>query len=516
VHETPTDQPKAAIRVIRFGVQSHRGPEDSFRVETLKENALERELGLFDSTMLVAGSMIGSGIFIVPAAMARQLGSAGWLLADWLIAGLMTVTAALSYGELAAMMPRAGGQYVYLREAWSPLWGFLYGWTLFLVIQTGTIAAVAVAFARYLGFLCPSVSEDRYLFGPWRFCNHYALSLSTAQFVGIALILALTWSNLRGIRYGKLVQNIFTVAKIGALVTVIGLGFLAGWNSQAVRSNFSRFWTPHNASPVIPGLGLESGFGLFIALGVTLVGPLLSSDAWNSVTFSAGEVRNPKRTVPLALAWGTMLVVGLYLCANLAYLVVLPLAQVQHAPSDRVAAAALEAIFPSAGGAVIALLIMISTCGCINGMTLSGSRAFYAMAQDGLFFRPARTLNRAHVPGAALVFQGAWASFLVLLRTYDPLTGTYGNLYSNLLDYVISAALLFYFLTIAGLFRLRRLRPHAERTHHAWGYPVIPALYLLGSGILLFVLLAYRPATTIPGLVIVLIGLPVYLLVRRN
>jgi len=477
---------------------------------------LNRSLGLFDSTMIVAGSMIGSGIFIVAAEMSRQLGSAGWLLMSWIITGLLTIAAALSYGELAAMMPQAGGQYVYLREAWSPLWGFLYGWTLFLVIQTGTVAAVAVAFARYLGVLWPRISENTYLIAPIHISSKYAVSVSTAQLVGILLIGLLTWSNARGIQYGKIVQNIFTSAKIGSLLAVIGIGLLIGWSANAVMANFSHPWTSQSYTPVAPGVTPETVMGLIIAICVAQVGSLFSADAWNNITFTAGEVKNPRRNVPLSLALGTIMVIGLYTFANLAYVVVLPLERVQHAASDRVAAAMLEAIFPVAGAALMAVAIMISTFGCINGMLLAGARAYYAMARDGLFFRRAAKVNRAHVPGASLLLQGGWAALLVLMRTYNPADRTYGNLYSNLLDYVISAALLFYILTIAGLFRLRALRPTTDRPYRAFGYPVVPMLYVISAAIILAVLFVYRPATTFPGLVIVLIGVPVYFAFRRS
>ena len=470
---------------------------------------LRHSLGLFDSTMIVAGSMIGSGIFIVSAEMSRQLGSAGWLLASWVITGLLTIAAALSYGELAAMMPHAGGQYVYLKEAWSPLCGFLYGWTLFLVIQTGTVAAVAVGFARYLGVLWPRISEGDYLIPPVHITRGYALSLSTAQLVGVLLILLLTWSNARGIQYGKIVQNAFTSAKLGALLGVIVLGAI-GWRALAVHANFSPAWAPHDFIPIAPGLSQNTIFGLFVALCVAQVGSMFAADAWNNITFIAGEVRKPQRNVPLSLALGAILVIGLYTLANAAYVLVLPLHAVQNAPSDRVAAAMVEAIFPRIGAALMALVIMISSFGCINGMLMSGARAYFAMAQHGLFFRRAANLNGARVPGASLTMQGAWGVVLVLIRTYNPATGAYGNLYSNLLDYVISAALLFYILTIAAVFRLRWLRPDAERPYRAFGYPVVPLLYLLSAAVILAVLFVYRPATTFPGLVIVLIGIPVY------
>jgi len=479
------------------------------------QTQLKRSLGLFDSTMLVAGSMIGSGIFIVSAEMARNVGSPGWLLISWLITGVLTLTAALSYGELAAMMPRAGGQYVYLREAFSPLWGFLYGWTLFMVIQTGTIAAVGVAFARYLGVLWPTISETSYLIPPLHISAGYAVSLSTAQLMAILVILFLTWTNSQGIKYGKRVQNFFTVAKLGSLLGLIAAGIFLGWNRETVAANFGDAWTARGFIPVSPGLTPESMFGLLVALCVAQTGSLFSADAWNNITFTAGEVQNPRRSVPLSLAFGTGIVIALYLLANVAYLVVLPLAQVQNAPLDRVAAAMAGAVFPGVGAVLMAIAIMISTFGCINGMILAGARAFFAMAQDGLFFRRAASINKASVPGAALLFQALWTAVLVLPRTYNPATQAYGNLYSNLLDYVISSALIFYILTIAGVFVLRKRRPDAERPYRAFGYPVVPALYIAGAAVILALLFAYRVSTTLPGLIIVVLGVPVYFLFRR-
>jgi APA family basic amino acid/polyamine antiporter len=480
------------------------------------KSELTRTLGLFDSIMLVAGSMIGSGIFIVSAEMARNVGSPGWLLASWVITGILTLTAALSYGELAAMMPRAGGQYVYLREAFSPMWGFLYGWTLFGVIQTGTIAAVGVAFARYLGVLWPAISESNYIVAPIHLSTGYAVSLSTAQLVGILVILFLTYTNTLGIQYGKRVQNFFTVAKIGSLLGLIGLGIFLGWNRQAVAGNFGNAWTPRGFTPIAPGLTPETSFGLLVALCVAQTGSLFSADAWNNITFTAGEVRTPRRNVPLALAFGTAIVIGLYLLANVAYLVVLPFDQVQSAPLDRVASAMVGAVYPGAGAQIMAIAIMISTFGCINGMVLAGARACFAMAQDNLFFRAAKNINQAHVPGVALVMQAAWTTFLVLPRTYDVSTGKFGNLYGNLLDYVVSAALIFYILTIAAVFVLRKRRPNEERPYRAFGYPFVPALYIAGASVILILLFAYRASTTVPGLVIVLIGVPVYFLLKRR
>jgi APA family basic amino acid/polyamine antiporter len=474
------------------------------------DTEFHRGLGLYDSTMVVVGSMIGSGIFIVSADMARMVGSPGWLLGAWIVTGILTIVGALSYGELAAMMPRAGGQYIYLREAFSPLWGFLYGWTLIMVIQTGTIAAVAVAFARFLGVLWPAISESSYLVAPVHISSGYALSLSTAQLVGIVLIVLLTWSNTRGLEVGKAIQNTFTTAKTGALLALIVIGVAMGWNSGAVAANFSDLWTPRGHVDIVPGLTAASAFGLFVAICVSQTGSLFSSDAWNNITFTAGEVKDPKRNIPLSLALGTIIVISLYLLANVAYLVTLPLEAIQNAPSDRVATATLNVIFPGLGATIMAVAIMISTFGCNNGLILAGARAYYAMARDGLFFKGAGELNPAKVPAWGLVLQGVWAVVLVLPRTFNPTTGAYGNLYSNLLDYVISAALIFYILTIAGIFRLRSTRPDAPRPYKAFGYPFVPALYIVGATSVLLVLFAYRTATTWPGLVIVLLGVPVY------
>src|SRR6476620_4874470 len=479
---------------------------------TVLDTEFHRGLGLYDSTMVVVGSMIGSGIFIVSADMARTIGSPGWLLGAWVLTGLLTVVGALSYGELAAMMPRAGGQYVYLREAFSPLWGFLYGWTLFLVIQTGPIAAVSVGFARYFGALLPWIADDRYLVPPVHLSTGYALSLSTTQLVALLLIALLTWTNTRGLEYGKIIQNVFTTAKTGALIGLILVGILLGWNHAAVAENFGNLWTPRGTVDIVPGLSAVTTFGLFIAVCVAQTGSLFSADAWNNITFTAGGVKDPRRNIPRSLALGTFIVIGLYLLANVAYLATLPFDQIQHAPGDRVATATLNAIFPGLGPTIMAIGIMISTFGCCNVLILAGARAYYAMARDGLFFRSSGQLNDAKVPAWGLVLQGVWAVFLVLPRTYDPATRAYGNLYSNLLDYVISAALIFYILTIAGIFRLRQTRPNADRPYRAFGYPIVPALYIVGAATILLILFIYRTATTWPGLVIVLLGVPVYFL----
>ena len=477
---------------------------------TTLDTEFHRGLGLYDSTMVVVGSMIGSGIFIVSADMSRNLGSPGWLLVAWIVTGLLTVVGALSYGELAAMMPRAGGQYVYLRESFSPMWGFLYGWTLFLVIQTGTIAAVTVGFARYFGALVPWIADDNYLIPPIHVSSGYALSLSTTQLVAIAIIALLTWTNTRGLDYGKIIQNVFTTAKTGALLGLIVVGVALGWNHAAVADNFGNLWNIRGQVDIVPGLTAVTAFGLFVAVCVTQTGSLFSADAWNNITFTAGEVKDPRRNIPLSLALGTFIVIGLYLLANVAYLVTLPFDALQHAPADRVATATLNAIFPGLGATIMAVAIMVSTFGCCNGLILAGARAYYAMARDGLFFKNAGQLNAAKVPAWGLVLEGLWAAFLVLPRTYDPATHEYGNVYNNLLNYVISAALIFYILTIAGIFRLRQTRPNADRPYRAFGYPIVPALYIAGAATILVVLFVYRTATTWPGLIIVLLGVPVY------
>jgi basic amino acid/polyamine antiporter, APA family len=480
-----------------------------------KEEGFVQGLNLFDATMIVIGTMIGSGIFIVSADMSRMIGSSGWMLMAWVLTGVLTITAALSYGELASMMPQAGGMYVYLREAFSPLVGFVYGWTLFTVIQTGTIAAVAVAFARFLSVIFPPVSESRYLIPPIHLSTGYAVSLSTAQLTAIAVIVLLTWTNSRGLEYGKIVQNLFTSAKTVALAALILAGLFLGWNSTAVHANFSHAFSLGSYDASL-GVAAASVFGLVVALSVAQSGSLFSADSWHDVTIIASEVKNPRRNLPLAMALGCTAVIVLYLLANIAYLVVLPLPAIQNAPSDRVATAMLQQIFPGYGTILMALAIMISTFGCVNSLVLAGARATYAMAHDGLFFRRAGELNKAHVPGWALMVQGIWAAALVLPRTYNVATRQYGNLYSNLLDYVISAALLFYILTIAGVFRLRATRPHADRPYRVAGYPFVPALYILLASTVLYMLFAYRPATTWPGLIIVVLGAAVYAVIRKK
>lgn len=446
-------------------------------------------LGLMDSTMLVMGSMIGSGIFIVSADISRQVNSPGLMLTTWAVTAVLTLIAALSYGELAAAMPHAGGQYVYLREAFGPLSGFLYGWTLFLVIQTGTIAAVAVAFAKFTGVFLPWVSAQNHLLGSGR------VGLSTEQLTAIGVLVLLSWANTRGIRTGARVQNVFTFAKIAALVALVGFGFALGRNPEAVARNFGNFW--ENA-----GWSL----GTVRVVGVAMVGALFASDAWHGVTFTAGEVRNPRRNLPLSLALGVGMVSVLYMASNLVYLNMLPLESIQGAPEDRVATAAMATMLGPAAVQLMAAAIMISTFGCANGIILAGARVYYAMAQDGLFFRRAGRLDPArHTPRFALTIQCAWAVLLTLSGSY-----------SDLLDYVIFAVLLFYILTITGLFVLRRKRPEMERPYRAFGYPVLPAIYIAAAGAIEVLLLLYKPSYTWPGLGIVLLGVPVYRLWRRR
>lgn len=481
-----------------------------------------RGLGLLDSTMIVAGSMIGSGIFIVSADISRQVGSPGWLLIVWIVTGLLTVGAALSYGELAAMMPRAGGMYVYLKEAFSPLWGFLYGWTHFLVIGTATIAAVSVAFSRFTGILFPKISEGNYLIEPIRIgSSSYAVSLSTAQLLGIVMIVLLTFMNTRGLKLGKLVQNSFTIAKTGSLIALIILGIIVGliWYPEIAAANFGDLWTVRGTTQDVgKGLTAMAGFGLFVGICVAQTNSLFSADAWHNVTFTAGEVQNPKRNLPLSLLLGTGGVISLYLLANIAYLVTLRFEDIQKVPSDRVGSATADVIFPGAGAVIMAIAIMISTFGCNNGLIISGARAYYAMAKDGLFFKAAGELNKFHVPAWAIVIQGILSGLYVLPRTVNQAADgkvTYGNLYGDLLTYVISAALIFYILAILAVFVLRVKQPNAERPYKAFGYPFIPAMYILGASVILVVLFVYQTTATWPGLLIVLTGVPVYFIWNR-
>ncbi len=444
---------------------------------------LLRGLKLFDATTIIMGSMIGSGIFIVSADMARDLRSPGLLLASWIIAAVMTILAALSYGELAAAMPRAGGQYVFLREAFGPLFGFLYGWTLFLVIQTGTIAAVVVAFAKFIGLFVPWVSASRILI-PFPF----GYRVSSQHLVAIVVLSFLTWVNCRGLREGATVQNIFTVAKVGGLLVLLAMGFILPGNPSAIQANLSHFF-PSSFS-----------LAMLAILGGTLVGSLFASDAWNNITFTGSEVINPRRNLPLALLMGTAVVSLIYICTNVVYLKILPLATIASAPEDRVGTLAAQGLMGPWGMTFINLAILVSTFGCANGLILTGARVYYAMALDGLFFqRVAKISPRKHTPVFSLIIQAIWTSILVLSGTY-----------SDLLAYVIFAALLFYVLTVCGLFVLRKKRPDLERPYKAFGYPVLPGLYVLMASLVMLDLLWVKPRFTWPGLIIVLTGVPVF------
>lgn len=474
----------------------------------------QRQLGLFDCTMIVVGGMVGSGIFIVPAAMSRTIGSPGWLMLAWLLTSLLTVGAAATYGELSSAMPESGGMYRYLRECFSPLWGFLYGWTFFTVIQTGTIAAVAVAFARFFGFFVPWISESHYIVAPIRLTAHYAVSLSTAQLIAIGVILLLSGTNMLGLRYGKWVQNALTVVKIGSLAGLMLVGLFSA-KRGIVHANFSHFFAAHPMGHAAENFHAIALLAPLIAICVSQSGSLFSADSWHNVAFASEEVREPRKVLPRALIVGSALVVGIYLCVNLIYLCNLSFSDIANAPQDRVATAMLRAIFPRYGGMLMSGAIMISTFGCINGLVLAGARAYYAMARDGLFLKPAERLNRFGVPGWSLALQTLWSVGLLLINTYSPQTG-YGNLYSDLLDYVISAALFFYILTIAGVMVLRRRRPELVRPYRVPFYPFTPLLYIVGGVAILLCLGIYRPATTWPGAVIVGCGVPVYFLFRRR
>jgi basic amino acid/polyamine antiporter, APA family len=481
-------------------------------------------MGLFSATAIVMGSMIGSGIFIVSADMSRTVGSPALLIAAWLVTAALTIIGALSYGELAAMMPKAGGQYVYLRESLGPLWGFLYGWTLFLVIQTGTIAAVGVAFGKFLGVFFPSVSQANWI---WHIGTGN-IGLNTANLAAIAIITLLTFTNTRGLKLGSAVQNVFTSAKVLALAAVVLVGFLLGLlhrNRVGLEANFGpgwrAFWANAGLSSThaiqVGANGPSVLVGALTAIAVVQVGSLFSSDAWNNVTFTAGEIENPKRNLPLSLAIGTGTVLLLYLLCNFVYLSVLPLAGQADAPTilqrgisfaaqDRVATAVMQEALGPIGAKLMAAAILISTFGCVNGIILAGARVYYAMSRDGLFFKRAGSLSpKSGVPVNSLWMQWAWTCLLCL-------SGSYGQL----LDYVIFAVLVFYILTIAGLFVLRRTRPDAPRPYRAFGYPVLPALYIVMATWICVVLLRYKPQYTWPGLILVLLGVPVYLLWKRS
>ena len=524
---SPTAQDEGGVRSTQDGGGVGAQGEGSIGVSAPK---FVQGMGLFSATAIVMGSMIGSGIFIVSADMGRVLGSPALLIAAWLVTAAMTMVGALSYGELAAMMPKAGGQYVYLREALGPLSGFLYGWTLFVVIQTGTIAAVGVAFGKFLGVFFPSVSATNWIWhighvpawplGPMVLGN-MDIGLNTANLAAIVVITLLTFLNTRGIRLGAAVQNVFTSAKVLALLAVVAVGFVAK-NAVAVAANFGHeFWansgwgTWHS---VQVGVGGPIQYvGILTVIAVVQVGSLFSSDAWNNVTFTAGEIRNPRRNLPLSLAMGTGVVSLLYIACNFVYMSVLPLAGsadattlagrgIQFAAQDRVATAVMQAAFGGVGAKLMAGAILVSTFGCVNGMLLAGARVYYAMSQDGLFFKSAGRLNeKTKTPVTSLWLQWGWTCLLCL-------SGSYGQL----LDYVIFAVLVFYVLTIFGLFVLRVKRPDAERPYRAIGYPILPALYIVMAVWICGVLLRYKPQYTWPGLLLVLLGVPVYAVWRRQ
>jgi len=473
-----------------------------------ENHLLQKRVNLFDGISIVAGAMIGSGIFITSADVARTVGSPGLLMIVWLITGLITVIGALSYGELASMMPSVGGQYVYLREAYHPLIGFLFGWTTFLVIQCGSIAAVAVAFAKFSGVLVPWISEKNILLqiGP--------LGINSTMVVAISMIAFLTWLNTRGIVTGKTVVNLFTSTKVIALFGFILIGFLTTKGLTSWHINREAFWEAGKIganNQIIP----LSGFALVTAVATALVGSLFSSDAWYNVTYISGEVINPKRTVPLSLILGTMIVSVLYLFTNWVYIRILPLSGspdgadvlargIQYATDDRVATSAMSVVFGDYAAIIMAVFVMISTFGCNHGLILAGPRVYYAMARDGLFFNKVGEINKKGVPGFAIVIQGVWAILLCLSGTY-----------SNLLDYVIFAVLLFFTLTIIALFILRTKRPDIPRPYKAFGYPVIPVIYILTTSFIMVILLIYKPNYTFPGLILVVLGIPVYYIWKK-
>jgi APA family basic amino acid/polyamine antiporter len=469
--------------------------------------------------MIVIGSMIGSGIFITSAESARLIGAPGWLLLAWTVAGLMTITGALCCAELATMMPRAGGVYVFLREAYGPSIGFLFGWSLFLVVQTGTIAAVAIAFAKFLGVFVRAVAGDHYIVAPISIGSSYAISLSTEQLVAVLLIALLTWTNTRGLDIGKIVQNTFTFGKTAALIGLIILGLTLGWRADSAALS-AHWWNPwaNGWNPQIAQPGLTAAGGLSVALlfGRAMVGPIFAQTAWTNVTFIGSEVRDPARNLPRALFYGCGIVVLLYVLANVAYIATLPLAGIQNAPQNRVAVAAMTALFGATGAYAMAAAIMVSTFGCNNGLILAGARVYYAMALDKLFFRKVATTNRFAVPAAALVAQGIWTAGLVLPRTITTNAATgavaYGNVYTQLLEYIVSADLVFYVLLVLAVVILRRKAPAAERPYRTSGYPIVPIVSIALATLLIADLTYLAPTTSGIGIAIVLTGFPVYLI----
>lgn len=501
-------------------------PASDWAIHSQQDKELIKGLGLTSSTMLVMGSMIGSGIFIVSAEIAREVGSPALLIGAWVVTGFMTIVGALCYGELAAMMPRAGGQYVYLREALGPIWGFLYGWTLFLVIQTGTIAAVGVAFGKFLGIFAPSISSTHWILHLWKVpaihvgpmtLGNMDVGLNTQNLVAILLVVFLSVINIFGLKTGAMIQNIFTAAKVSALLGLVIFGVILGRNAEALAANFrGNFW--HNAGwGALHDVGGGVLVGTLTVLAVAQVGSLFSADAWNNVTFTAGEVKNPSRNLPLSLALGTGVVIALYIGCNFIYLTGLPLMGdphgttllargIQYASEERVGTAVMTQMFGAMGGALMAAAIMLSSFGCNNGLILAGARVYYAMAKDGLFFRAVAKLHPKYkTPTVSLMVQMVWTCILCISGTY-----------SQLLDYIIFAVLVFYILTIFGLFVLRRTHPEAARPYRAIGYPVLPAIYIVMALFIDVVLLRYKPQYTWPGLMIVLLGIPVYYLWTRR
>jgi APA family basic amino acid/polyamine antiporter len=465
----------------------------------LETNSFKRSLSLLDGVLLVVGSMIGSGIFIVSTDIVQHIGSAAWLLVVWLLSGFITLAAALSYGELSGMYPKAGGQYVYLREAYGKLFGFLYGWSFFAVIQTGTIAAVGVAFAKFAAYLWPSLGEQHVLL------SFGAFSIKASQLVAISLIFLLTFINAQGVNGSKWIQSIFTLAKIAAIVLLVVCGLWAG--HTVWQMNWQHAWTAFSIADTTSQIShtLLQGKTLILAIGTAMVGALFSSDAWNNVTFIAAEIKKPERNIGLSLLIGTVLVTFLYLSMNIMYLNVLSIQEIAHAPDQRVALAAAMKIFGSAGTTIIAVMIMISTFGCNNGLILSGARVYYTMAQDGMFLKAAQQLNNKGVPEKALWMQAIWASLLCL-------SGKYGDL----LDFIIFTVLLFYILTIAGIFILRKKQPQLERPYKAFGYPFVPFVYLLLASSICIILLITKTTFAGGGLLIVLLGLPIYYFIQKK
>lgn len=464
-------------------------------------NQFKPTLGLLDATMLVSGSMIGSGIFIVSAEIARNVGSPGALLLMWILAGVITLIAALSYGELSGMYPKAGGQYVYLREAYNPFIAFLFGWTQFGVIQTGTIAAVAVAFAKFTAYVVPAFSEQNLIFEAGWF------TLSGAQMFAIMSIFLLTYINSQGVKNGKFIQTTFTLIKIGSLLGLTVFGLLLGANAEVWNTNWENGWQFVNLYNINgeTATNFLSGLALLGAVAISMKGSLFSSDAWNNVTFISAEIKSPSKNIGRSLFLGTLIVTVIYLATNLMYLAVLPFQEIAFAENDRVGIAAAEKFFGNSGSLIVAVMIMISTFGCNNGLILSGARIYYTMAKDGLFFRSAGHLNRFSVPGKGLWIQCLWASALCLTGSYN-----------DLLAMVIFGVLIFYILTIAGIYILRRKKPDMKRSYKAFGYPVLPMIYIIAAAFLAVLLLLFESNYTVPGLGIILAGIPVYLIANRR